>query len=906
MANILTHATQSNFLSGILDPRAQGRVDTNAYVSSLLQGVNIELSHLGGVGRRRGMPYCQTMPNQLVQIPGTFTAPSGAHFFWSPTGNGIYQADNANVAPGVMTALGGVPTTVTQALGSNKWGFYLTETTVEAESINPYVVVQVDLGTPHAILFADVTCLSVSSGSSTQFCIQSSTDSVNWTTVPNGGALPQVDDGNGLSGYSYRATGTILARYWRLARVGTASLGTAIVALGDFSLWSSTTNVSAGRVIPFEVSITEQYAIVCTDRSGTVVNATTGVTLQNIPLPYASAQLAAMDAQSSAETLTMAHQSVPQIAVIRQNSPLVFPPTSANFAAYYNFQPFPLVFDFIPQIDYADLNSPTPTSDIQHFAPNNGWNVGDTFTMTLLTDTTGPITYAGDDFTAGGAGFVGATSLAVQKAVQALWAVNGFTGVSCAAGTVAFSYVLTFADAAAAPIGLIAVTSLSSNATATCTETQVGIARQENLWSPIRGYPNTVTFFQGRLWFGGMQSQQESLVGSWVNDILNFETAQGLDDQAIYVTMSGVALNAITGLFPGKSLCIFTTGGEFRFDNDEGQAITPTSAPVNQTQYGTAHIKPVMIDGNIILVQRNLKSLRDFQFDYTVNQFNSLGISALAPNLIYNVNDIAVWNGSVEDEINLLFVCNGTNPSTDFDAMPSGAMAVYNTRKEVGVQAWTDWQTQGSFMNVGTVVQNILMLVQRQIGGKTVLTLEQPTENTFTDCCYYNNTSVAGLTQITVPWLAGATVRCLADGYVLDTQVVPSNGIVPLTSDGNPYVVQGQVEIGLNFNPTVEPMPLQTVRWPAGSNMAHKKRIVAIRAKLRLTQGLYANGNLLQQTQLDNFQMDSGPLPLYTGVVEMEESTNWDQDVDKMVTFTQVDPLPMQILYLDIELSGEQ
>ena len=282
----------------------------------------------------------------------------------------------------------------------------------------------------------------------------------------------------------------------------------------------------------------------------------------------------------------------------------------------------------------------------------------DTFTMTLLTDTTGPDhVCAGDDFTAGGAGFVGATSLAVQKAVQALWAVNGFTGVTCAAGTVAFSYVLTFSGAAAAPIGLIAVTSLSSNATATCVETQVGVARQENLWSPIRGYPNTVTFFQGRLWFGGMQSQQESLVGSWVNDILNFETAQGLDDQAIYVTMSGVALNAITGLFPGKSLSANIYNPAASSDSTTTKA-RRSSADERASQSDAvrhgAHQARAMIDGNIILKCNGIwKSLRDFQFDYTVNQFNSLGISALTPNLIYNVNDIAVWNGSVEDEIQL-------------------------------------------------------------------------------------------------------------------------------------------------------------------------------------------------------------------------------------------------------------
>jgi hypothetical protein len=890
MANILTHATQTNFLSGVIDPRAQGRVDTSAYVASLLTGTNIELSHLGGVTRRRGMPYCQTMPNQLVQLTGTYTVPEGATYYISPTGNGVYTTVGA---PGLPA----------QALGSNKWGYYLTETTVDVSTINPYVVAHVDLGIAQAVLFADVTTFSVSSGESTQFAIQYSTDNTNWFTVPTGGALPQVDASNALAGYAYRATGPITARYWRVARVGAANLGTALVALGDFTLWGATNTVSEGRVIRFEVSITEQYALVLTDRSAAVVDAATGLTLQNIPLPYASAELAEVDAESSAETLTLVHQAHPPLFCIRQNSPLVFPTSSPNYAAYYNFQPFPIVFDFIPQIDYADVLSPPTTPDIQTMTVGSGWNVGDSFTITLLTDTTGPIIYAGDDYTAGGAGFVGATSKAVTIAVQALWAVNGFTGVSCVAGGSANTYTLTFAGAAAAAIGVVSLTSLSSNATGALVETQVGVPRQENLWSPTRGYPGSVSFYQGRLYFGGMQSQQESLVGSWVDDVLNFQTAQGLDDQAIYVTMNGVALNAINGLFPGKSLCIFTTGGEFRFVNDQSQPILPTSAPQNQTQYGGAHIKPVMIDGNVIFVQRNLKSLRDFQFDYAVDQFNSLGISALAPNLIYNVNDLAVWQGSVSDEINLMFVCNGKNPSTDFDALPDGSCSVYNTRKEVGVQAWVNWQTQGLFQNVGVVVQNILFLVQRTLNNVTSLFLEQPTENTFMDCSYVN-TALNSSTVTGINWLNGVTCRVLADGYVLD-DVVPVGGVAQLTSDGRPYTAT-KVEIGLNFNPIVEPMPLQTVRWPAGSNMAHKKRIVAIRVKVRLTQGLYANGNLLQLAQLDNFQMDNGPLPLYTGIVELEESTNWDQTEDKMVVFTQIDPLPMQILFLDVELSGEQ
>ena len=94
-----------------LRAQGEGRRSTAFRLAQLLQGVNIELSHLGGVGRRRGMPYCQTMPNQLTQLTGTYSsAAEGAQRYWSPTGNGVYQDDNTNVAAGVLAAFGGVPT----------------------------------------------------------------------------------------------------------------------------------------------------------------------------------------------------------------------------------------------------------------------------------------------------------------------------------------------------------------------------------------------------------------------------------------------------------------------------------------------------------------------------------------------------------------------------------------------------------------------------------------------------------------------------------------------------------------------------------------------------------------------------------------------------------------------------
>src|ERR1044072_327845 len=72
------HSVQTAFLSGVLDPRASARVETDAYQQGMLRGINIEPVHLGGVRRRRGLPYRRKLPNALTLITGiTATAPKG-------------------------------------------------------------------------------------------------------------------------------------------------------------------------------------------------------------------------------------------------------------------------------------------------------------------------------------------------------------------------------------------------------------------------------------------------------------------------------------------------------------------------------------------------------------------------------------------------------------------------------------------------------------------------------------------------------------------------------------------------------------------------------------------------------------------------------------------------------------
>lgn len=827
-----THSVQTSFLSGVLDPRATGRVDTDAYNQGLLRGINIEPVHLGGARRRRGTRHLATMPNKLTRISSGITATA-------PRGGTADNAKDDNSATVVTTS-------------------------TNVSTLDPYVVIHYDLGSAKAVLFADACNIASSGGSSTQFRIQYSTDNVAWTDF--GAAFEAID----TTVRSYRRAGPITARYWRVAKVGGTDMGAVTMVLSDFTLWQDSGNVSAGRSLSFEISTEDRYTVVLTDRSLTVFSDETLVSRQ--PAPWASADLADIDAASNAETMVVVHEDHDIRFLIRE--------------AATNFQLFIPEFTNIPKVDYADASSPAPTSDVQTLVFDAAWVEGNFFQISLEGSRTGSIAYAGDNAT---------TAANIAREVQKLGTIQSFTGVSCERTGVR-TFVITSADSAAAPYDTMTVSGVGVASPVVVTHTTTGVARRENIWSATRGYPRTVEFFEGRLYFGGTRSRQQSLVSSQVNNILEVSIGDGEADDGVFVTLNGRQLNAIQGLFAGRSLQIFTSGAEFRYAKEQGVPITPSDVPVNQTQYGAAKIRPITIDGSTIYVQRNRKSIRDFRFDINENAYNSLGISALCPHLIYDVQDMAAYNGSAIDEINLVLVVNGTNSSTDADAFPDGTVAVFNSRKEQNVQAWCIWVTDGKFKSVNTLLQDIFFLVERSINGTSYLFFEKADHTVYTDCAKVRS-GVATTTINGLDHLNGEECRVRADGFVLESRT-PSAGAITIELEAE------DVEVGLNFNPDLTPMPLQTLT-PVGSNFLRKRRIVKIRVKVRNTLGLLCNERVLPDRYFDQTNFDEPAAP-FSGVHTIEETTNYDESQDKLVSFTQVDPLPMEILAIDVQIEGSR
>jgi len=817
---------QSSFLSGVLDPRAKARVETEAYNNGLLAGVNVVPDTLGGLKRRHGTQFIQRLPNVLGRvIPAIATAPNGGT---------AANAHDDNEATVVTTAA---------TIGTT----------------NPYVIVHYDLGVPMSILYADVIGISISAGTSTEFWVQCSTDNATWLTVGNYFQAVDYQDVR-----SYRRAGPVSAQYWRVAKAAGTDLGFTSATIKNFTLWTDTGSPSEARVIPLEVSTEDRYAVVLTDRTASIFNGDTFVAA--VPTLYPSADLADVDAASNAETLTLVHEGYPPYFLLRES--------------VTNFQSTPIVFDVVPDHDFNDTLSPVPVIDTQVITLAGAWVQGAVFQIDVEGARTAAIVYAGDATAEERA----TTAANIAREVQKVYTVRGFTGVSCVrTGTGA--YTLFFAGASAKDYKLVSVASVTGGGTATVAKTTEGTSRREPAWSATRGYPRTVTFFEGRLYFGGTRSLQQTLFGSRVNDPLNFDIGEGLADEAIVVTLNGQQLNAINGVYGSRSLQVFTSGTEMRYAKQAGAAVEPSDAPVTQTQYGSAKIRPVAIDGATLYVQRNRKSVRDFKYNYEEDAFDSLGVSSLAPHLLNDITDMFAWNGTRTDEIGLVFVVNG-----------DGTMAVLNSRKEAGVQAWVQWTTAGLFKAGAAIVEDVYLAVERNYNGTRQMYFEQLDSARYTDC----STWTAGGYTVLANWLGhleGNAVRVLADTFVLETQTVVGGAITLERASLD-------VEIGLNFNPQVTPMPLNTMNPGGWPTVMRKRRVVKVRAKVQNTLGLLCNGRVLEDRAFDIDLIDA-PLAPFSGNYTIEETTNWDDSGDKLVTFSQVDPLPMNILGIDVTMESE-
>ncbi len=401
-----------------------------------------------------------------------------------------------------------------------------------------------------------------------------------------------------------------------------------------------------------------------------------------------------------------------------------------------------------------------------------------------------------------------------------------------------------------------------------------------DVWSATYGYPRTVTFHEGRLYFGGSKSRPNTVFASRVARFFDFNPGESLDDDAIEVTLNTGQVNAITGMFSGRDLQLFTKGGEFFLPQTSLDPITPNNVVIQgATKRGSKEgIKPVGAESGTMFIQRSGKSLREFLFSDVELSYISNNISLLSSHLLVDPVDMALRKATSTDDGDLLLLCN-----TD------GTLATYSILRGQNVIAPSLSTTDGEFINVGVDVDTIYSVVKRTVSSSTKYYVEALNDDNTTDSATLlsggskpSTTSVTGLSH-----LEGKTVKVIVDDAMQSDKTISSGGI---TLDAVPTTY---VEIGLDYTPTIKTMPVE-LKLPSGNIIGQKKRIVDATALVYLSQNL----------TLDAKDFAFTAAQFFTGKKRRKPMLGYDRE--GQLTFSQSAPLFFTLLGIEYKVSVGQ
>ena len=366
-------------------------------------------------------------------------------------------------------------------------------------------------------------------------------------------------------------------------------------------------------------------------------------------------------------------------------------------------------------------------------------------------------------------------------------------------------------------VGIVEITAVASTTSATGTvirtlgDTAATYKWSEGSWSNYRGWPQTVTFFEDRLMFGGNTAQPDTIWGS-VTSFYDNMTAGPDDDEALIFTLSSRQVNVIEWIIGKDKLLIGTSGAEWTIAGGTDEPLTPSNAIAKQhSTYGSASLQAGIANESILFFQRGAEKMRELAYNWELDSY-------VAPDMTILAN----------------LVTNGGVAETSFQRTPNsilwcvrndGELPVFSYERKENVTAWSRMVTADStgdsdFESIAVITgspeDEVWVVVERTMAGvnsgNPVRYVEQFQPRDFgsdADDAYYVDCGITydstATTTITgLAHLEGETVSVLGDGVVLGDEVVVSGQITIDTSSST-------VQVGLPYEIHLRTMPLSWV-----------------------------------------------------------------------------------------------
>ncbi len=374
-------------------------------------------------------------------------------------------------------------------------------------------------------------------------------------------------------------------------------------------------------------------------------------------------------------------------------------------------------------------------------------------------------------------------------------------------------------------VGIVKITAIASTTSATATvlktlgSTNTTHKWSEGSWSNYRGWPQTVTFFEDRLFFGGNTAQPDTLWGSVTSDYENM-TAGADDDEAVIFTLSSRQVNVIEWLIGKDKLLIGTSGAEWTIAGGTDEPLTPSNVIAKQhSTYGSANLQAVIANESVLFFQRGAEKMRELAYNWEIDSYVAPDMTILAK----EVTGDGIVDTAFQQIPDSILWC----------VRDDGELPIFSYERKENITAWsrmitTDSTADSDFESVarisGDPEDEVWVVVERYINSGTVRYIEQFQPRDFgSDPCdaFYVDSGATYTTDVNVisdlTWLEGESVVALADGTIVTDLTVSSNTVTL-------GAVYQQVQIGLPYTVQLRTMPLS---WLDGTTIHGRMKRVS-------------------------------------------------------------------------------
>lgn len=448
--------------------------------------------------------------------------------------------------------------------------------------------------------------------------------------------------------------------------------------------------------------------------------------------------------------------------------------------------------------------------------------------------------------------------------------------------------------------GIVKITAVASATSATGTvirtlgSTDATHKWCEGSWSNYRGWPQTVTFYEDRLCFGGNTAQPDTIWASVTSDYENM-TAGPDDDEALIFTLSSRQVNVIEWIIGKDKLLIGTSGAEWTIAGGTDEPLTPSNAITKQhSTYGSANLQATLANESVLFFQRGAEKMRELAYNWELDSY-------VAPDMTILAN--LVTRGGIVDT-----AFQKTPDSILWCVRADGELPLFSYERKENITAWsrmvtTDGTGDSDFESIaripGSPEDEIWVVVKRTIDSNSVRYIEQFQPRDFgtdADDAYYVDCGItyddpsASSAMTGLLHLKGETVYVLADGVVFDTEVVSASGEITLSLD-NVTTTASTVQMGLAMEVNMRTMPLS---WVSGdiTIQGRIKRISEVIANW------YVSGDFSVGRDVDTLQTVS-----ISGQTTFQDRVSFPPGYDRngYVYVWQKSPEPLTILALIME-----